>query len=320
MVLLLAGIVVLFVGFVILRSTDGEDPVTPVLGPAGLGALGLAALARAARAFREGSPGDFPTAVGRRRLAPARGLRARMVVTFVLALALPMAATAAFTALVDDGWALVAFGAMMGGAGLAIERSARRRRRTDPPDDWPDLATALERLCMRTCRCPSSSWSEPAFPSRGQARGRLHVTATLLEKLDATEVEAVLEHELAHIGHRDAAVMDVATAPSRAPARDGRRPPSPRPAGRAVAGRAGGRGDVRDLLRAPGARARLGVAPARPRAVARASSPPTPRPRRSPAARAPWPRRCSSSTAPRRAFPAATCAPWSPAARSASCR
>ncbi len=45
--------------------------------------------------------------------------------------------------------------------------------------------------------------------------GRVHLTVALLESLDSHELEAVLAHELAHLAHRDAAVMDVATAPSR---------------------------------------------------------------------------------------------------------
>jgi heat shock protein HtpX len=46
-------------------------------------------------------------------------------------------------------------------------------------------------------------------------RGRIHVTTPLLTRLDEAELEAVLAHELAHLAHRDAAVMDVCSAPSR---------------------------------------------------------------------------------------------------------
>jgi heat shock protein HtpX len=47
------------------------------------------------------------------------------------------------------------------------------------------------------------------------AGGRIHVTTPLLRRLDDAEVEAVLAHELAHLAHRDAAVMEICSAPSR---------------------------------------------------------------------------------------------------------
>ena len=47
------------------------------------------------------------------------------------------------------------------------------------------------------------------------AGGRIHVTRALVELLDDAELEAVLAHELAHLAHRDAAVMEICSAPSR---------------------------------------------------------------------------------------------------------
>ena len=47
------------------------------------------------------------------------------------------------------------------------------------------------------------------------ARGRIRVTRRLLELLDDAELEAVLAHELAHLAHRDAAVMEICSGPSR---------------------------------------------------------------------------------------------------------
>ena len=41
------------------------------------------------------------------------------------------------------------------------------------------------------------------------------MTTPLLRRLDESELETVLAHELAHLAHRDAAVMDVCSAPSR---------------------------------------------------------------------------------------------------------
>jgi heat shock protein HtpX len=47
------------------------------------------------------------------------------------------------------------------------------------------------------------------------AGGRIHVTRPLLDLLDDAELEAVLAHELAHLAHRDAVVMEICSAPSR---------------------------------------------------------------------------------------------------------
>jgi heat shock protein HtpX len=45
--------------------------------------------------------------------------------------------------------------------------------------------------------------------------GRIHVTRKLLDLLDDGELEAVLAHELAHLAHRDAVVIEICSAPSR---------------------------------------------------------------------------------------------------------
>lgn len=45
------------------------------------------------------------------------------------------------------------------------------------------------------------------------SRATIVVTTGLLEKLEAEEIRAVLAHELAHVKHRDAAVMTVASVP-----------------------------------------------------------------------------------------------------------
>jgi Zn-dependent protease with chaperone function len=45
--------------------------------------------------------------------------------------------------------------------------------------------------------------------------GCIRLTRPLLTLLDESELEAVLAHEFAHLAHRDAAVMDVCSAPSR---------------------------------------------------------------------------------------------------------
>ncbi len=53
------------------------------------------------------------------------------------------------------------------------------------------------------------SWTT-ALPGK---RARIHITTGMLERLDGAELDAVLAHELSHIGNRDAVVMTVLAAP-----------------------------------------------------------------------------------------------------------
>src|ERR1700750_430898 len=50
----------------------------------------------------------------------------------------------------------------------------------------------------------------------GGGHSRLHVTEGLLAVLEPSELEAVVAHELAHVAHRDAAVMTVVGGPGEA--------------------------------------------------------------------------------------------------------
>ena len=74
----------------------------------------------------------------------------------------------------------------------------------------------LERLCMRADIPVPELVVEAA--RRGErvddARSHPHHAAAF-QAADESELEAVLAHELAHLAHRDAAVMDVCSAPSR---------------------------------------------------------------------------------------------------------
>jgi heat shock protein HtpX len=74
----------------------------------------------------------------------------------------------------------------------------------------------LDRLCMRAdIRVPELVAEGGGLASACTAGGRIHVTTALLDLLDEAELEAVLAHELAHLARRDAAVMEVCSAPSR---------------------------------------------------------------------------------------------------------
>ena len=213
--LLWAGGACLVVAAVILRFTDGEDAVSPVVGRLGLG-LVLAAGAVRAWALLTASPRRvLAPIVGERRLVFDRILRARMTVTSLLAIGAPLLAAVAVVALVDEGWLFAALGMVFAGVGLAIERrlESRRRERLAAPHE---LLVMLERLSMRAdIPVPMLRIERDSVPTAWTSGGRVHVTASLVAMLDAAEQEAVLAHELAHIAHRDAAVMEVASAPSR---------------------------------------------------------------------------------------------------------
>lgn len=214
--LLLAGCLVLFVAFLVLRATDGEGSASTTMGRVGLGLLALAGLAWTLRSFRAGGRARLPTTVGRRRLSADRGLRCWMALTFGLAVGVPLAAVVALTTWVDEGWAWIAWGLLLGAAGLGVERSVRRRGRRPFPMTSGEPIRLLERLCMRAdMSVPEVEMDPTRVPIAWTAGGRIHLSEPLLRSLDRVELEAVLAHELAHLAHRDAAVMDLVTAPSR---------------------------------------------------------------------------------------------------------
>jgi heat shock protein HtpX len=55
------------------------------------------------------------------------------------------------------------------------------------------------------------AWSP--VPNAWTSRGRIYVTSALLHLLDRHELEAVLAHEVAHLARRDAAVIEICSAP-----------------------------------------------------------------------------------------------------------
>jgi heat shock protein HtpX len=82
-----------------------------------------------------------------------------------------------------------------------------------------ELEATVERLCLAAdLPKPVVVVSSQRQPNSwvvwtGGGGYRLHVTEGLLAALEPSEVEAVVAHELAHIAHRDAAVMTVVGGP-----------------------------------------------------------------------------------------------------------
>ena len=79
----------------------------------------------------------------------------------------------------------------------------------------PPTSELFARLCMRADMAVPELVVEPGPANAWTAGGRVHVTWGLLELLDPGELEAVLAHELAHLARRDAAIMEICSAPSR---------------------------------------------------------------------------------------------------------
>lgn len=213
--LLWAGGTCVAVAMFMLKFTEGERVISPVLGPAGLGLVLAAGAVRAWVLLTAWPKTVLAPAVGERRLVSDRGLRARMAVALILAIGGPLLAAVAVIGFLEIGWLLVAFGLMLALGGFSIERRFERRRR-DRPASPHELLVMLERLSMRADMPAPALRIEPdEAPTAWTAGGRVHMTVALVETLDAAEQEAVLAHELAHLARRDAAVMEIASFPSR---------------------------------------------------------------------------------------------------------
>src|SRR3954447_8985768 len=203
------------VAAVVLAIVNGDLGGPPgALGALALAVLGLCATSRAVRLYRANVTAALPESVGR------TGIRIRprwisTVTTALLALVLPAAAAVAMVVLVESGWLVITGALLLGCAGLLASALNRSRELSYAYPPGPESA-ALERLCMRAdIPVPELVVEADAEANAWTTRGRIHVTTPLLRRLDEAELEAVLAHELAHLAHRDAAVMDVCSAPSR---------------------------------------------------------------------------------------------------------
>ncbi len=85
------------------------------------------------------------------------------------------------------------------------------------PGEHPELEQCVDRVCMMaSCPRPRLAVSDAYTPNAfvvgpTQRRSTLVVTEGLLIRLDPSELEAVVAHEVAHIQHHDCAVMSVAS-------------------------------------------------------------------------------------------------------------
>ena len=85
------------------------------------------------------------------------------------------------------------------------------------PEEAPQLHGAIDRLCamadMKKPRVAVADTDVPNAFATGRSPSNAVVCATtgLMRRLDESELEAVLAHELSHVAHRDVAVMTIAS-------------------------------------------------------------------------------------------------------------
>jgi heat shock protein HtpX len=208
------GILLLVTGTVVAMVHDDPGGSAGLLGKIGLGLLGVCALSRGVRLYRANVAASMPQSVGRVGVR-IRPRRVSTAITVAFALFLPAAASVALLAVADWGWLAIAGVLLVGLLAMSVYAV-----RTSGEPDYTEAPAApsvlLERLCMRADIPVPHLVVEPGYAANAWTTGgRIHLTWPLLRLLDEFELEAVLAHELAHLAHRDAAVMDVCSAPSR---------------------------------------------------------------------------------------------------------
>jgi heat shock protein HtpX len=91
------------------------------------------------------------------------------------------------------------------------------RGREVSPQELPELHAVVDRICaMSDAPKPRVAIADTDVPNafatgRNQNKAVVCVTTGLLRRLDPVELEGVLAHEMAHIAHRDVAVMTIAS-------------------------------------------------------------------------------------------------------------
>ena len=165
----------------------------------------------------------MPTARASKVFAAGLGLRVRMgVALFLNGVLVAVLVLAAAVVTIKGAWAVVvmfALIALAGAVGGRGERTRLRRMNEHEARVGEQVERVLTRLSMSADMPPPASeliadgaplsWTT-ALPF---GKPRVHVTTGMASLLPDAELEAVLAHELSHIGNRDAAVMTVLAAP-----------------------------------------------------------------------------------------------------------
>jgi heat shock protein HtpX len=159
--------------------------------------------------------------MARSRFAPDRGLVARMLVTMFLLGLLYVVFVGFFIVFVPRLWVLVlviAVGFLLAQYFFSdrLALFAMHGRVVDE-QEAPELHGVIDRICaMSDMSKPRVAVADTDVPNafatgRNQDKAVVCVTTGLLRRLETTELEGVLAHELAHVAHRDVAVMTIAS-------------------------------------------------------------------------------------------------------------
>lgn len=118
-------------------------------------------------------------------------------------------------------WLAVAVGAafVFGMQAAVAKRWTGLRPKAVSPHDAPEIHATVERLCATgELAKPKIVLHDKRYANswiRGLTSGRttLHLTSRLVELLDERQLEAVIAHELSHVGQKDSTLMSAVGAP-----------------------------------------------------------------------------------------------------------
>jgi heat shock protein HtpX len=155
------------------------------------------------------------------RYASDRGLTSRMLVTmFLLGLVYVVFVTAFFVIAPKFGViALVAALAFLFAQYFFSDKLAMfaMHGRVVSAEEAPELHGVIDRICaMSDAPKPRVAIADTDVPNafatgRSQKKAVVCVTTGLLRRLEPVELEGVLAHEMAHVAHKDVAVMTIAS-------------------------------------------------------------------------------------------------------------
>jgi heat shock protein HtpX len=155
------------------------------------------------------------------RYASDRGLTSRMLVTmFLLGLVYVVFVTAFFVIAPKFGViALVIALAFLFAQYFFSDKLTMfaMHGREVSPEEAPELHGVIDRICaMSDAPKPRVAIADTDVPNafatgRNQKKAVVCVTTGLLRRLDPVELEGVLAHEMAHVAHKDVAVMTIAS-------------------------------------------------------------------------------------------------------------
>jgi heat shock protein HtpX len=148
------------------------------------------------------------------------GLQARMLITVFLLGALYVVLIAALFASGASGVTIFVVAAglflfqLFASDKIALATMGVRKV---TPQEAPELHAMIERLCVQadlpkpTIGIVNTSMPNAFAMGRSQKKATVVATTGILELLSPAELEGVMAHELAHVRHRDVAIMTIAS-------------------------------------------------------------------------------------------------------------